>query len=392
MSINANRLVSITPRVISGGSADLETNGLILTANTSIQGNVPAIEFNTVKEVGEFFGLSSAEYLAAEQYFTGVNNQSKAITTLWFGRILTTAGSGWLRAGKTVTLETLKAITDGAFGIKVDGNTNTLTGLNFSSATSFGDVATAITTGLTGAVCSYDSVQKKFVITSATTGETSIIEFGTAPASGTNLTALLGLDASGGAVQSLGNDALTVAENMDAITVVTRNFVGFTTLVKASDSDAVSYAAWADLDDDYVYFYWSDDTTLLSKSTNQASVPVTLQAYNTTACLYGSIYDAVFMLAVGASMPKPLILSVHLISVSSLPVTQTLSCLTAVTSQVVTTALSMCFMVLSGYVQDYSADSWTALTVRVEFRTILKVIISFHATWPTLSMKLLTMA
>ena len=58
MSINANRLVSITPRVISGGSADLETNGLILTANTSIQGNVPAMEFNTVKEVGEFF-LSS---------------------------------------------------------------------------------------------------------------------------------------------------------------------------------------------------------------------------------------------------------------------------------------------------------------------------------------------
>ena len=284
MSINANRLVSITPRVISGGSADLETNGLILTANTSIQGNVPAMEFNTVKEVGEFFGFSSPEYLAAQQYFTGVNNQSKAITTLWFGRILTTAGSGWLRAGKTVTLETLKAITDGAFGIKVDGNTNTLTGLDFSSATSFGDVATAITTGLTGAVCSYDSVQKKFVITSATTGETSIIEFGTAPASGTNLTALLGLDASGGAVQSLGNDALTVAENMDAITVVTRNFVGFTTLVKASDNDAVSYAAWADLDDDYVYFYWSDDTTLLSKSTNQASVPVTLQAYNTTAC------------------------------------------------------------------------------------------------------------
>ncbi|MBQ2174020.1 MAG: DUF3383 family protein, partial [Alphaproteobacteria bacterium] len=302
MSINANRLVSITPRVISGGSADLETNGLILTANNSIQGNVPAMEFNTVKEVGEFFGFSSAEYLAAQQYFTGVNNQSKAITTLWFGRILTTAGSGWLRAGKTVTLETLKAITDGAFGIKVDGNTNTLTGLDFSSATSFGDVATAITTGLTGAVCSYDSVQKKFVITSTTTGATSIIDFGTAPASGTNLTALLGLDASGGAVQSLGNDALTVAENMDAITVVTRNFVGFTTLLKASDSDAVSYAAWADVDDDYVYFYWSDDTTLLSKSTNQASVPVTLQAYNTTACLYGSIYDAVFMLAVGASI------------------------------------------------------------------------------------------
>ena len=89
---------------------------------------------------------------------------------------------------------------------------------------------------------------------------------------------------------------------MDRITGVTRNFVGFTTLTKASDANAVAYAAWADLDDDYVYFYHSNDSTLLSKATNTSSVPVSLQSYNTTACVFGDAYDAVFMLAVGASI------------------------------------------------------------------------------------------
>ena len=42
MSINASRLVSITPRVISAGSADLETNGLLLTQNALIPADSPA--------------------------------------------------------------------------------------------------------------------------------------------------------------------------------------------------------------------------------------------------------------------------------------------------------------------------------------------------------------
>ena len=101
---------------------------------------------------------------------------------------------------------------------------------------------------------------------------------------------------------SQGNDALTIAENMDAITAVTRNFVGFTTLTEATDDNAKSYAAWADLDDDYCYFHWSTNTNLLSKTTNQSSLPVQLQEYNTTAVVYGTVFDAVFMLAVGASI------------------------------------------------------------------------------------------
>ena len=52
MSINANRLVSITPRIIGAGSADLETNGLLLTQNALIPADSPALEFVTAAAVG----------------------------------------------------------------------------------------------------------------------------------------------------------------------------------------------------------------------------------------------------------------------------------------------------------------------------------------------------
>ena len=302
MSINANRLVSITPRVISGGSADLETNGLIITSNTGISADTPAISFTTAKEVGAYFGYESNEYKVAAQYFTGVNNQTKTIKTVWFGRDLTAAGSAWIKGGASPTLATLKAITDGAFNIDLNGSAVTITGVDLSACTSLSDVATVIEGKFTNATVTYNTVQNKFVITSTLTGTTSTIGYGSAPSSGTDLSAALGLTQALGAVLSQGNDALTVAENMDRITGVTRNFVGFTTLTKPSDANAVAYAAWADLDDDYVYFYHSNDNTLLSKATNTSSVPVSLQSYNTTASVFGDAYDAVFMLAVGASI------------------------------------------------------------------------------------------
>ena len=302
MSINANRLVSITPRVISGGSADLETNGLIITSNTGISADTPAISFTTAKEVGAYFGYESTEYKVASQYFTGVNNQTKTIKTVWFGRDLTAVGSAWIKGGLSPDLATLKAITDGAFNISLNGSDVAITGVDLSACTSLSDVATVIEGKFTNATVTYNSVQNKFVITSTVTGASSTIGYGSAPASGTDLSAALGLTQALGAVLSQGNDALTVAENMEKITTVTRNFVGFTTMTAVAESVAVQYAAWADIDDDYVYFYHSNNSTLLSKSTNTSSTPVTLQAYNTTACIFGDVYDAVFMLAIGASI------------------------------------------------------------------------------------------
>lgn len=84
--------------------------------------------------------------------------------------------SGYLDTG-TITddLATWQAITDGEFEIEVDGTPQDVTGLDFSAATDFDDIAGIITDGLTGATCRWWSHEEKFRIQSETTGATSTV-------------------------------------------------------------------------------------------------------------------------------------------------------------------------------------------------------------------------
>ena len=68
MAIPASQIVNVTPRVINAGGNDLEITGLILTTNPLCI--VPGtMAFTSKAAVGSYFGLDSAEYLAATKYF-----------------------------------------------------------------------------------------------------------------------------------------------------------------------------------------------------------------------------------------------------------------------------------------------------------------------------------
>lgn len=88
MAIPASHIVRVSSRVLSGGSNDLETNGLLLTTDTGnkFPEGVVAKEFVSVAGVADFFGEESEEYTFAVQYFKGVNNQRKNPTALIVGK------------------------------------------------------------------------------------------------------------------------------------------------------------------------------------------------------------------------------------------------------------------------------------------------------------------
>lgn len=84
MSINAKHIVPMSSRVISGGSADLETNGMLLTKNEKLKTAV-AMTFSGADGVEKEFGIESEEAQFARQYFRGVNNQQIAPRKLVVG-------------------------------------------------------------------------------------------------------------------------------------------------------------------------------------------------------------------------------------------------------------------------------------------------------------------
>lgn len=244
MTIPASQLVDITPRVIGGGLSGLEFVGTILTKNTRLP-TATAVPFYSQNAVGEYFGTASDEYKLAGNYFIADSNSSRKPSTLWFYRFAESAVGAFLRGTQAPKLDVLKAITNGSFKITVDGTDISCTSLNFSSATSYSDIATAIQTklasGLASTTCTWDSLSQAFVITSPTTGADSTITFASAAASGTDISAVLGLTAG---TLSQGVDATSLTDTMTGCVNSNSNFWSFMPLWDESTAEANTLAEW----------------------------------------------------------------------------------------------------------------------------------------------------
>lgn len=305
MAINAKYLVSLPPRTIGGGSADLETNGLLLTKSERIPSSTSAMPFSSAKAVADFFGDESDEAVFARQYFTGLSNQQHAPSTLVIARRIEEAVSAWLRSAPlTVDLAALKKVADGGMKITVDGAEKTATTVNLSTATSLSDVADKIAKAVTGMTGTYDSLTNTMTFTSSSKGKTSKLSFASAGTAGTDLSKLLGLTKEAGAVLSQGVEALSISANLDAVTSINANWSQFTTLWEVTKAEeAKGYAAWADADDDYVYVFWSSDTKMADVLTQKTTVAAELSTFNTVFMIYCSDYrTAAFALAYPATI------------------------------------------------------------------------------------------
>ena len=295
MSINASYLVSLTPRVLSGGSADLETNGMVLTSTYLLPTSAPAMSFPSAKAVADVFGAASPEAEFAQQYFTGLTNQAQAPKALIVGLNMQTEMAAWIQSAPiTATLSDLKAVSDGALTINIDGSPVTATGIDLSEAQSLSEVATTVAAKLTGTTGAYNSDLNAFIFTTSKTGATASVGYATAGTGGTDLSSMLGLTQTAGAVLSPGVAAMTPAQNLDAIVAVTANWSQFTTLAEVTEQEtAEAYAAWADESDDYVYIFWSTDSKMTRQTTQSSTIAAVLQnTYNCTVMLYTESNDA----------------------------------------------------------------------------------------------------
>lgn len=54
MAIPASHIVNVIPRVITGGSPDLELNGLLFTDNAIISASTMVLEFPSAAAVGAY--------------------------------------------------------------------------------------------------------------------------------------------------------------------------------------------------------------------------------------------------------------------------------------------------------------------------------------------------
>jgi hypothetical protein len=309
-AISIDKLIPVTSNVVNSGFTGVTLAGLYLTTNDNIPINSTNIvlSFTSAELVGNYFGMSSPEYLASVKYFTSYTTKVKTPPFILFARRVNANTSAWIRSGTAPVLTALQSITSGAMTFNFNGTTQALTAVNLSTATSFSQVAGIIQTKLQvdipTATVVYDSTLQAFIADDGLSTGASTITY----CASTPLADAMKMTATTGAVLSQASTALSVAANMALVTTITTNWAGISTIYDAASTspytEALDIAAWVTgQNKKYYYTMWSQESNLLIVGNTSNISPILESAqYDNLFPVYGTTDHASFFMGIVASI------------------------------------------------------------------------------------------
>lgn len=256
MAISKSRYVLITSGV--GGAAAVARRELIarlMTTNSKVP-TKGVLEFGggastALKNVGDYFGTTSAEYAFASKYFGFISKDVKQAEKISFARYSLIATAPQLISKEVGALSALKAITTGSIKISMGGSSYEATGLDFSSATSYADCASVLQTAIQGNTtggtlwtsATVSFTDGAFVLTGGETGANDIVP-ATAASSGDDISSLVGWSVSTDPIVSVGVDAQTLTQELDRIVNTSDNFGSFDFVESLTAESVGEIASW----------------------------------------------------------------------------------------------------------------------------------------------------
>lgn len=269
-------------------------NTLLILGTSSVIDVVTRIQsYGDIDEVAAAFGTSAPEYKAAALWF----EQAPKPTTLVIGRWANAPTPGQLFGGPlsapNLLPATWAAITNGSVHVAVDGGgPQSLTALNFTGVNNLNAVATVINGELTGAICTFDALNERFVITSNTTGAASSVSFATAGTGGTDISDMLAMRSTdSGAFVANGIVAETA---LAAVTLFVNKYAALwygLVITAPSDADVLAVAQFVEATDPPHVFGVTTQAaaTLVTGDTTSLAYQLKQLNLNHTAVQYSSV-------------------------------------------------------------------------------------------------------
>ncbi len=267
---------------------------LVLGSSTVIDPVTRERVYTSLAAIATDFGTSAPEYLAAQAWFS----QSPQPIDIMIGRWVQAASAGQLIGGPLSPAQQLisawTAITSGGVDLTVNATPCNLTGLNFSAVTNLNGVASVIQTALAaivaGTTCTWNPSTQNFVVTSPTTGTSSLVSFATAGA-GTDISVMLEWrnTAGNGAYTSPG---LAAESAVSALTLFDANFgqqwyAAF--ICGAADADHLACAAYIEAAaTKHLYAVNTQEGGVLTTGTTDIAYELQQLAYKRTIVQYSS--------------------------------------------------------------------------------------------------------
>jgi len=208
MSVSIKNVVTVT--LLQGGALAMADNPNVVTMITSEQqGPISSASryriYSEAASVAADFGTASQAYDFAMSFFGTQPNATNAggflVMGYWRGAeetlLATSASLNGAQLSEATVVSALQQVADGTLDITIDGETESLTAMDFQATTTLDEIAAVIDAKLTDATASISD--QRIVITSATTGATtSLITFATDPGTGTFIGQTLALTTGSG--------------------------------------------------------------------------------------------------------------------------------------------------------------------------------------------------
>lgn len=256
--------------------------------------------YSDISSVATDFGTQSEMYAWATAFFGTTPNPINAggvlVAGYWRGASESVAASAAVLTGEQLVEATvvaqLQQISDGSLDIDVDGGTVNVTALDLRGVTSLDDVATLLdseVSGITGATVTV-SDSNQIIITSDTTGATSLLTIASDPGTGTYVGTLLGIGVGATIVQGADADVLTAETQLEAVAALKAlvNFKGLAIIDADTDANRKLMAAWAQANDVLVYEVFSGSTYLTTDADTNAAWYIKLASQTYYRMLYSA--------------------------------------------------------------------------------------------------------
>jgi hypothetical protein len=237
-------------------------------------------EYANMTEVADDWNSTTEAYTMAQTAFA----QRPAPEAILIGRRFTTNQAGFMQCGALasgVDEADFIAVTDGSIRITIDGATANIDGLDFSADVTFANIATTITAGLTGAVCTYDTATTQFIFTSSSTGAASevlAIETSTGTV-GTDISGSAYLNGRQGVAREVaGLTVGTIEDELDEIIAVNDEWY-FLAMTKETrdNADVETIAVWLEALPNGHQFFTTSNNRLILDNTSTSDIASTLQ-------------------------------------------------------------------------------------------------------------------
>jgi hypothetical protein len=276
----------------------------LVTAETGVIGFTERIRsYGSAAAVAADWPSTSEVVAAANTYFAQDPKPTEFKVSVRAAADVAAEVLGGTVVDNPATIAAISAITDGTFTISIDGNSENLVSMDFSTDADMLDVAATIQTTLQAIVTApfatstvvYDGAQ--LVITSGTVGAASTVSFATATGSGTDVGALLNLQ-QGQAAKSDGVAGETITEALDAIEAVSAEWygLGFTkevrdAVVVNTENAVLAAAAWVQARVK-VFFNTSNNLAVLDGAISSDIISAIKATSSTrTMSLFSSVVD-----------------------------------------------------------------------------------------------------